>query len=122
MLPHALLVIRSEQHRPPVLQIDPVRLVLAHEVERIVVEDVAVLEDLQECRALVMRRGSQRFLQMRQVHVDRSRDEGRFRTDRQRQRIERPVQRPHRRRLRHLAELRRRRVLALRQTVDPVVE
>ena len=56
------------------------------------------------------------------VGVDRPSDEGRLGADRNRERIERVVERAHRRRLRHLPELRRRRVLALRQPIDPVVE
>ena len=56
------------------------------------------------------------------VGVDRARDEARLRTDRDRQRVERLVDRPERRRLRHLAALGGRRVLALRQPVDLVVE
>src|SRR3954452_24842327 len=47
----ALLVLGAEADRLAGLQVDPVRLVLAHLVEGAVVEDVAVLEDLDERRA-----------------------------------------------------------------------
>ena len=56
------------------------------------------------------------------VRVDRTRDERRLGADRDRERVERVVERAERRRLRHLAELGRRRVLALREPVDAVVE
>ena len=58
-LPDALLIFLTEANRLPVLEVDPVRLVLADEVERAVVVDVAVLEDLDERRALVLRRAAQ---------------------------------------------------------------
>src|SRR5436190_19126512 len=47
-LPHALLPLLAKADRLPVLQVDSVRLVVADEVERAVVVDVAVLEDLDE--------------------------------------------------------------------------
>src|SRR5438093_4557806 len=47
-LPHALLAVLAEANRLIVFEVDPIRLVVAHEVERAVVEDVAVLEDLHE--------------------------------------------------------------------------
>src|SRR5437588_8390448 len=54
-LTHALRrFLGAERDRLPVLEIDPVRLDLAHEVEGSVVVDVAVLEDLDERRAAVL--------------------------------------------------------------------
>src|SRR6266487_1939553 len=82
-LPDAPLILLTEPNRLPVLEVDPVRLVLADEVERAVVVDVAVLEDLDE-RAPAMRGcGSQRFRQMRTIGVDRAGDERRLCADRQ---------------------------------------
>ena len=56
------------------------------------------------------------------IHVVGARHERGLRAQRQRQRIERGVERTERRRLRDLADFGRRRVLALRQSVDLVVE
>src|SRR5437764_1265541 len=47
-LAHTLLALLAEADRLAVLEVDPVRLVLADEVEGAVVVDVAVLEDLHE--------------------------------------------------------------------------
>src|SRR5207245_1991057 len=88
--------------RLAVLEVDPVLLLLAHEVERVVVEDVAVLEDLDERAAAMLRRAAQDVLEVGAIGVDRPGYERSLRADGERQRIERPVQRPHRRRLRHL--------------------
>jgi len=54
--------------------------------------------------------------------VERTADEGGLGAQRQRHRVERGVDRAHRRGLGDLADLRRRRVLTLGETVDPVVE
>ena len=56
------------------------------------------------------------------VGVDRARHEGRLGADRDGERVERLVDRAHRRRARPLSARRGRRVLALRQPVDLVVE
>ena len=117
--PHALV---APHDRLAVPQVEPVLLLLADEVERVVVVDVAVLVDLDEGAPLVVRGGAEHLGQLLLVGVDRARDERRLGADRQRQRVEGVVERAHRRRLRHLPELARRRVLALRQPVDPVVE
>ncbi len=94
----------------------------AHGVEGAVVEDVAVLVDLDERRALVSGGGAQRLRHVRLVRVDRARHERRLRPERQRDRVEGMVLRAERRRLGDLALLARGRVLALRQAVDLVVE
>jgi hypothetical protein len=65
---------------------------------------------------------AQHLGQVLAVGVDRAGDERRLGAERQRDRVERVVERAHRRRLGDLAELGRRRVLALGQPVDPVVE
>ena len=108
--------------RSPCCEVDPVALVLPDDVERTVVVDVAVLEDLDERGSTMPSGRTKHFREPLLVGVDRPRDERRLRADRDRERVERVVERPHRGRLRHLAELRRRRVLALREPVDPVVE
>ena len=87
-LTHAFRALLVEADRLAMLEVDPVRLVLAHEVERAVVVDVAVLEDLHERAALVRSGGAQHLRQMPTVGVDRARDERRLRADRDRQRIE----------------------------------
>ena len=97
-------------------------LLLAHVVEGAVVEDVAVLVDLDESGAVVRGGAMEDLLQVRAEDVDGPRDEGRLGAEGQARRVERPVDRPVRRRLGLLADLGRRRVLALRQPVDPVVE
>ncbi|MPM27536.1 hypothetical protein SDC9_74048 [bioreactor metagenome] len=91
-------------------------------VERTVVEDRAVLVDLHQRRAAVRGSRLQHLAEVLAVGVDRAGDEGRLGAERQRHRVERLVERPHRRRLGDLAQLRGRRVLALGQPVDPVVE
>ncbi len=67
-------------------------------------------------------RGTQHLGELLALGVDRAGDKGRVGTERERERVEGAVERPHRRGLGDLAELRRRRVLALRQPVDAVVE
>ena len=64
----------------------------------------------------------ERRLQVRLEDVHRARDERGLGAERERERVERPVDRAVRRRLRLLADLGRRRVLALGQAVDLVVE
>jgi hypothetical protein len=92
------------------------------QLEGAVVEDVAVLVDLHERRALVLGRRTQHRLQVLAVGVDGAGHERRLRAQRQRQRVERRVRRAGRRRLGDLAELGGRRVLPLVRPVDPVVE
>ena len=108
--------------RLTVLEIEPVLLRVADEVERVVVVDVAVLEDLHERRPLVRGGAPQHVRQPRLVGVERPRDERRFGAEGERKRVERVVDRAHRRRARHLPLFRRRRVLALGEPVDLVVE
>lgn len=87
-----------------------------------VVEDVAVLVDLNEARALVHRGSMERVSQVLGVEVDASRDEGGFGSNRYRERAERIVDAAHWRALRDVPLRRRRRVLAFGQSVDAVVE
>ncbi len=64
----------------------------------------------------------ERLLHVTDAAVHRARDIGRAGGQRKHARADRPVGRAHGRRLRHFAQLARRRVLALREPVDPVVE
>ena len=90
--------------------------------ERAVVEDRAVLVDLDQRSALVRGGGAQHLGQVLAIAVDRPGDERRLRAQRQRDRVERMVGDPERRRLGDLAQLRGRRRLPLGQPVDLVVE
>ena len=56
-----------------------------------IVEDIAILENLDVGRALVRGGFFQRVFQVLLKNVDGARDEGGFRTDRQRNRIERTI-------------------------------
>ncbi len=82
----------------------------------------------QSCRISTTRgpamlgRGAQHLGEALAVGVQGAADERRLGTQRHRHRVERLVQRSHRRRLGDLADLRGRRVLPLGQPVDPVVE
>ena len=87
-----------------------------------VVEDVAVLEDLDERGALVPARALERLLEMLGVRVDRPGDERRLGGERDREGADREVNGPVWCRLGDLAELGRRAGLALREPVDAVVE
>jgi hypothetical protein len=91
-------------------------------VEGAVVEDVAVLVDLDQRGAAVLGRRAQHRGQVLAVGVDGAGHEGGLGAERQRERVERRVQRAERRGLGDLALLGGRRVLALGQPVDPVVE
>ena len=62
------------------------------------------------------------LLQVLGLDVDAARDEARLGAERERDRVERMVDGAERRRLGHLADLGRRRVLALGEAVDAVVE
>ena len=123
-LHHAVFAVGAEDDRLAVADVDHPLLgaLLAQRVERAVVEDRAVLQDLDQRGAAVLGGGAQHLGQPVAVGVQRAADEGRLGAQRQRHRVERVVQRTHRRRLGDLADLRGRRILALGQPVDPVVE
>ena len=89
---------------------------------RPVVEDVAVLEDLDEDRAVVAAGPVDHVLDVVGLGIDRAGDEARLGGQGDHQRVDRVVDRPERRRLRLLAELRGGRGLAFGEAVDPVVE
>ena len=103
------------------LVVDALRLLPQH-VERTVVEHVAVLIDLDERRPLMRDRLSQDVAQVLPVVVEGARHERGLGAQRHRDRVERMVHRAERRGLRDLALLAGRRVLALREAVDLVVE
>ena len=91
-------------------------------VEGAVVEDRAVLVDLDERRAAVGGGGGEHLGQVLAVGVDGAGHERRLGAERQRDRVERVVHRAHRRGLGDLAGLGGGGVLALGEAVDPVVE
>src|SRR5438876_1223388 len=91
-------------------------------VEGAVVEDVAVLVDLDEGGPLVPGRALERLGEVLRVGVDRAGDEGALGGEGNAQRVNRLLRGAEGARLRLLAELAGRRVLPLRQAVDPVVE
>src|SRR5258708_23295794 len=122
---NALLPIFSEGHRLPMLEIQHTigtNAAVSEIVESVVVKDIAVLIDLYERNAFVFRGCLNHTTEVFDVNVDRARDKSRLTRDRQRQRIDRVVDSSRRSRLRLLAELGSRTVLAFSQTVDTVVE
>ena len=121
----AELIVLAEDDRLPILEPDPVLVprALVREVgERLVVEDVAVLVDLEESRAVVLVHRGEHGDRVVAVHVDRPGDEGRLRPEGEAHGVERPIQRPHGAGLRRLPHLGGRRVLALGEAVDLVIE
>ena len=119
---HAALALHAEARGLAVLQVDAILLGFAHRVEGAVVVDVAVLKDLDESCPAMRGCPSQHFRDVLAVGVDRARDEARLGADGDAERVERLVDRACGRRARPLAARARRRVLALRQPVDLVVE
>src|SRR5262249_164555 len=87
-----------------------------------VVEDVAVLVDLEKGGAGVLGGALERFAEVLDVDIDATGDEGGFTANGERQRMERVVNGARRRAGCLFAERRSRRVLALGETVDTVVE
>ena len=67
---HAALTVGAEAHGLAVPEVDAVLLGVAHRLERVVVVDVAVLEDLDERRAAVCRRPSQHLGHVLAIGVD----------------------------------------------------
>ena len=118
------LAVGAEPDRLAVLEADLVRgaALAADRVEGAVVEDVAVLVDLDEGGAIVLGGGAQGRGEVLLLDVDGAGDERGLGAERQRQRVERRVLGAERGRLRDLALLAGRRVLALGQAVDLVVE
>ena len=122
---HAVLAVGPEADRLALHERDAVEdgaVLLGQREERAVVEHRAVLVDLDERGALVLRGGAQHVGHVVAVAVDGPGGERRPRAERQRERVERLVLRAERGRLRDLAELGGRRRLALREPVDLVVE
>ena len=108
-----------------VAQVDQACLLLLDvldELEGAVVEDRAVLVDLDDRRAAVGGRRLEHLGEVLAVGVHRPRDEGALRAERERDRVEGGVHAAHRRGFRHQARLRGRAVLPLGQAVDAVVE
>src|SRR3990170_1049143 len=121
----APVVGRPERDGFAVLQpalVEGLRVLVVDHVPREVVVDVAVLEDLDERRALVGGGELERLLHVRDVAVHDAGDERGTRRQSEDARADGTVGRAHGRGLGHLAQLARRRVLALGQAVDLVVE
>src|SRR5699024_9626304 len=97
-------------------------VLLAQQVEGAVVEDGAVLEDLDEAGAAVAGGGVEDLGQSLAVGVQGAGDEGALGAQGQRQGVERVVERAHGAGLGDLARFGGGRVLALGQAVDAVVE
>src|SRR5579863_4607617 len=92
------------------------------EVEpRAIIKDIAVLQNLDECRAFMRGGMFQGLFQVLLEDVDGASDESRLRANRERNRIEGPVERAEGSRLGFLVELRCRRILALCQSINSVV-
>src|SRR5258705_10655345 len=87
-----------------------------------VVEDIAVLVDLEKRNAFVLRGRFNHRAEMLDVNVDRSSHDGCLPCDRRRKGINRVVDGPRGGRLRPLTEFGRGTVLALSQTIDPVIK
>lgn len=121
----ALVVLGAEADRLPVFEPDDRflgQVLVLEDLEGAVVEDVAVLVDLDERRAVVVGGLPQHLGEVLAVGVDRAGHEGGLRAERERHRVEGGVQGAHRGRLGDLADLGGGAVLALGQPVDPVVE
>ena len=91
---NALVAVFPEDHWLAVLEIE--HAVIAHaafgkRIKRVIVEDIAVLVDLDKRDALVFRRGLYHRTQMFDVDIDRTRDKRRLAGNRQRKRIDRIV-------------------------------
>ena len=115
----------AEDQRLAVLEVDrrvALGVLVGGVFEGAVVEDVAVLVDLDERRADVLGGALEDVFEVLHVHVDRPRDERRLGGDRDAHRADRVIRRAHRRALGLLALLAGRAVLALGQAVDLVVE
>ena len=121
----SLVAILAEDHRLAVLeQQHPIlaHLAVREIAKRTIVEDVAVLEDLDEGRAPMTASQLEGSLQVLGVCVHRACDEAGLRREGDRQRHDGRVDRPGGRRLRALPQLGGWRRLTLGQPVDPVVE
>ena len=114
----ALVTVGAEADRLTVVEVDHhlfAHLTAGDVVERTVVEHVAVLEDLDERRAPVRVRLTEDLHHVLAVEVVRAGNEAGLGAERDRQRIERRIDRTERRALGDLADLRGRRVLTLGQ-------
>ena len=121
----ALVAVLAEDQRLAVFELDDVlaaRFFFGEVEPGAVIEDVAVLQDFDVGRALVRGGFLQSVLQVLLEDVHRAGHEGGFRADGQRQRIERARVGAERSGLGLLAEFGSRRILALGEAVDAVIE
>src|SRR5260370_14632688 len=120
--PDSLVAVLAEDERLAVFEhqlMVGLDLLVAHVVEGAVIENVAVLKDFDERRAAMPMSAFERIAEVLLLDIDRTRNERRMRSQSHRQRIKRKVHRAEWRRLRDLANFRRRRVLPLGQAVNP---
>ena len=104
---HGALLLGAERDRLAVHEVDHhlvAGLLLGDLVELAVVEDVAVLVDLDERRAVVVVGGAERLDHVLAVEVVGAGDEAGLGAERDGERVERRVDRAHRRRLGDLAD------------------
>ncbi len=90
--------------------------------ERSIVEDVAVLIDFDDCRALMQGSATQGFAQVLDVRVDRACDESRFGTKGDHDRVQRMIDGSHRRALGDGAFGAGGRILTFGQSINAVIE
>src|SRR5215475_4045668 len=108
---NALVAILAENQGPAMLELQDMlaaRIFFGEREPRTVVENVAVLQDLDKRRTFVGGGVLQGVFQMRLKNIDGTRDERGLRTDGQRDRIERAVGRAVGSRLGHFVKLRSR--------------
>src|SRR4029077_2326589 len=119
------VVILAEKKGLAVLQLEDVlaaRVALSGIEPRTIIEDVAVLQNLDK-RGAFMRGGMpQRVLEVLLEHIDGARNKRGLRADGKRNWIERAVERTKWRRLGFLVEFGCWRILAFRQAIDAVIE
>ena len=121
----ALVAILAEDERLAVFELDDVlaaRVLFGERFPGAIVEDVAILQNLDVGGALVRGGFFQRVLQVLLENVDRARDEGGFRADGERDGIERAVGGAERSGFRFLADFGCGRILAFGEAVNFIVE
>src|SRR6185312_3943814 len=123
--PDPLLPFRAEYERLPLFEeyrLDRLASLFCKDLEGAVIKYIAVLIDLQEGCSFVGVTAQEHLLQMLGIAVHASRHETGIRTHRQGEGIEGMIDASERRGFRDLMFLRRRRILALGQPIDLVVE
>src|SRR4029077_17101100 len=120
-----LVTVLAKYHRFAMLELKDVfaaGIAIRQRKPRAVIEDVAILQYLHVSRTPVCSGVFQRFFQVALKDVDGPSYEGSLGANRERNGIERPVQRTEWCRFCFLVELRSRRILPLRKSIDLIVE